>query len=120
MTKALISRHKIETLSNAIFLIGLGILIWTGFLWPGILLLIWATLAFRQYFSGRMYDLTISSVLLLGILVLNVLNIRITAIGPVLLILGGLYIVFREFTFGKDSNGEEKSEEIRDDMDVND
>jgi len=116
MAQALVSKRKATAISNGVFLIGLAMLIYTGYWWPGILLVVWANLFLKQYLTGRVYDATITSVLLLGLVALSVLNLGITALGPILLVVGGIYIIFREYTFAEDTNGEEKSEEIKDDM----
>ena len=66
-----LSKKKADAISNGIFLVGLGILVYTGSWWPAILLVIWATLAFRQYATGRLYDLAVSSLILLGLFLLK-------------------------------------------------
>ena len=67
MGQPILSKRKTEAIANGCFLIALGILFYTGAWWPGILLAIWLVLAVRQYFSGRTYDLFISSIILLGL-----------------------------------------------------
>ena len=117
MNVPILSKRKSDAISNGIFLIGLGILFYTNAWWPGILVAIWAALAVRQYFSGRLYDLLITSLILGGIVLISFFRFNWGVIVPVLFILGGIYIIFREYFFADDTNGEEKSEEIKDDID---
>lgn len=113
----LMAKRKIDAISNGALLIALGILFATDAWWPGILLAVWVTLAFRQYLSGRMYDLFVSSVILLGLFLISFLKLDWSILMPVLLVVGGIYIIFREYFFAEDTNGEDKSQEILDDID---
>lgn len=117
MTQPILSRRKTEAIANGCFLIALGILFYTRAWWPGILLAIWVLLAVRQYFSGRYYDLFLSTVILVGLFVASFFKYDWSMIIPILFVVGGIYIIFREYFFSEDTNGEEKSQEIRDDID---
>lgn len=112
MSAPLISKRKSDAISNGVFLIGLGILFYTNMWWPGILLAIWAALAIRQYFTGRTYDLIISSVILIGLFILNAFDLTWSVLMPVLFVIGGIYIIFREYFFAEEEC--DKSEEIQD------
>lgn len=94
----LLSKKRADTTSNGVFLIGLGILALTDFWWPGILLVLWVTLAIRQYFTGRFYDLATSSLILLGLFTVSILKFDWSVIVPVILIVGGIYTLFREYS----------------------
>ncbi len=113
----ILSKKKTEAIANGAFLICLGILFATDAWWPGILLAIWVSLAVRQYFSGRLYDLMMSSFILLGLFVISLLKLDWSILMPVLFVVGGIYIIFREYFFAEDTNGEDKSQEILDDID---
>jgi len=117
MVQPILSKRKAEAISNGAFLIGLGILFYTNAWWPGILLVIWAALAIRQFFSGRLYDLFISSFILIGLFIISLFKFDWAILMPVLFIIGGIYIIFHEYFFAEDTNGEEKSQEIQDDID---
>lgn len=91
------SKKKADAISNGIFLIAIGILVFTSYWWPGILIAIWATLATRQYLTGRLYDLILTTILLLGLSVVIILNLNWSVLVPVLLVLGGIHIIFREY-----------------------
>lgn len=118
MQKMTWSKRKADAVSNGVFLVGLGILVYSSAWWPGILLVLWATLATRQYLTGRIYDLAITSVLLLGLFIVTLLNLNWTVIVPVLLILGGIHIIFREYCVAEGIEDEdpieEKEKEIED------
>lgn len=106
-----ISKKKADAISNGVFLIGLGILIYTNAWWPGILLALWATLAVRQYLTNRIYDLAITTILLLGLFLVTFLNLNWSVLVPVLLILGGIHIIFREYCVAEGVEDENPIEE---------
>jgi hypothetical protein len=116
MIQSMMPSHKAQAISNGVFLIGLGILFYTNEWWPGIILVIWAALALRQGLTGRYYDVLLTSLVLLGLFIFSFYDLKWSVIAPVLFVLGGIFIIFREFFFTKDTNGEEKSEEIKDDV----
>src|SRR5258706_10812466 len=117
MARFSLSRRRADVISNGVGLIGLGIVFYLNAWWPGILLVIWASLATREYLTGRIWDLTISSFLFIGLFTIYYLNVDWSALMPVLFFLGGIYIIFREFFYAEDTNGIEKSQEIKDDID---
>lgn len=118
MVFKVMSKKKAHSISNGIFLISLGILIVTNAWWPGILLAIWATLASRQFLSGRLYYAIISSIVLLGLFTISFFKYDFDILAPVLLVVGGIFIIVREYFFTEDTNGEEKSVEIIEDADL--
>lgn len=112
MAKIYMSKRKADAISNGVFLVCLGILIYSDAWWPGILLALWATLATRQYFSGRIYDLIVTSILLLGLFIITLLNLNWAVIVPVLLILGGIHIIFREYCVAEGVEADDPVQEI--------
>jgi hypothetical protein len=96
------SKRKADAISNGVFLVCLGILFYTRFWWPGILLALWALLVVRQYLTGRMYDLIISSIILLGLFVVNYFNINWSILMPALFVVGGIYLIFREYYYSEE------------------
>lgn len=117
MGKLILSRRKASAISNGAFLIGLGILIYTNAWWPWILLAIWVGLALRQYLTGRTYDLVVSTFVLIGLFLITLFRLDWSMLMPILFVIGGIYIIFREYYFAEETNGEEKSQEIKDDID---
>lgn len=118
MSYKVVSRKKAHAISNGIFLVSLGILIATGLWWPGIILALWATIASRQYLSGRYYAAALSSLLLLGLFIVSFFEFKANVFVPILLVLGGGFIIFRESMNPDDTNGEETSIEILDDSNL--
>lgn len=113
-----LSKKKIDALSNGLFLISLALLFYLNFWWPGILLALWSMLALRQWLSNRTFDLIMTSVILLGLFIVSFFNITWSVLMPVLFILGGFYIIFREFFYPEDNIHEEKAQEIENDADL--
>lgn len=96
-----LSRGKIEAVSNGVFLIGLGALFYTGFWWPGILLVIWAMLAVRQLLSERKFDFVISTIILGGVFLISYFNLQWDMILPGVFVLGGIYLIVREYLYSE-------------------
>ncbi|KAF3362808.1 Uncharacterized protein PHSC3_000667 [Chlamydiales bacterium STE3] len=97
----ILEKRKADALANGIFLVGLGILFYTGFWWPGILLVLFANLAIRQYFTHRIFDLMVTSVILLGLFLLSFFSLSWDVLMPVLFIFGGLYIILKEYFYAE-------------------
>jgi len=116
MAKAILSKRKADAISNGVLLISLGILFYLNAWWPGILLAVWAWLGARQYFTGRHFDLTITTIILIGLFLIDYFNVQLLMLMPILFTVGGVYIIFREYFFSDDTNGESKADEIRHDI----
>lgn len=119
MAKPLMSKKKAHALSNGVFLICLAILFYTNLWWPGILLALWATIGLRQHLLGRRFDFIVTSIIFIGLFLVSVFKLEWNVLMPVLFLVGGLYLIVREYFFESDTNGEEKSEEILEDADIN-
>lgn len=119
MPKIIPAKKKIDAMANGCFLIALGILFFTNTWWPGILLALWVMLAIRQYLSNRIYDLVVTSFILIGLFIISTFKwFDWSIIMPVAFVVGGIYIIFREYFFTEDTNGEDPSQEIKDDSDI--
>lgn len=110
-------RNMIRTISTGILLIGLGVLFYTNFWWPGILIVLWVSIGVREYLSKRYYDLFVSTIILLGLFVMYYLNVNWNILLPILFVLGGIYIICREFFYSKRSRIEEKIAELQAELD---
>lgn len=103
MKHIILPKRKAEAISNGLALICLAVLFWSNFWWPGILLGILVWIGSRQYFTGRYWDLMITAVILISLFLVTLFNIDLSALVPILFILGGIYIVFREYYFSDDT-----------------
>lgn len=112
MSAPILSKRKSDAIANGVFLISLGLLFYTNYWWPGILLAIWASLGLRQYLTGRLYDLAISSFILIGLFLITALKLDWSVLMPILFVVGGIYIIFREYFFS------ESTEETIDPKDI--
>jgi hypothetical protein len=97
VSRIIFSKKKADAISNGIFLISIGILVYTNAWWPGMLLAIWATLATRQYLTGRIYDLFLTTLMLVGLSLVIYFDLNWSVLVPVLLVLGGIHLIFREY-----------------------
>lgn len=103
MKHLILSKRKAEAISNGLALVSLAVLFLTNFWWPGILLAILLWIGSRQYLTGRYGDLAISSVILICLFLMVLFNIDLSILVPILFILGGVYIIFREYYFSDDT-----------------
>lgn len=110
MSNPMVSKKKAQTLSFALFLIGIGILFFLKSWWPGIALVIGLSFAIKQYLLGKHWDMIISLFVFVGIFVTVQFQIEWDFLLPTLFILGGLYIFLKEF-FVKDPESEAETEE---------
>jgi len=115
-----LSKKKSDAISNGVFLIALGILFYTNTWWPGILLAIWGALATRQFLTGRIYDLVITSVILLGLYLIYYIHVDLSILMPIILVVGGIYIIFREYYYSEDESIDRKNIEIEKEIEEDD
>lgn len=116
MANPLTSKKKAGTLSTALFLIGLAVLVFTENWWPGIMLAVGLPLALRQYLLGRTYDMCISLLVFIGTFVTVQFDISWRVFLPILFTIGAIYILCREFLAPDDADREneiEKDENIQ-------
>jgi hypothetical protein len=97
MAERLTSRKKAQALSTALFLVGIGVLIFTENWWPGIMLAVGLPLALRQYLLGRSYDMCISLLVFIGTYITVEFDISWRIFLPILFTIGAIYILAREF-----------------------
>ena len=113
MAKAILSKRKSDAIANGAFLISLGVLFFTNAWWPGILLALWVTLALRQYLTGRHLDLVITSLLLLGLFVVSMFNMDLKMMLSLFFVVGGVYIIWREYSFTSDDSQQKEAQHIK-------
>jgi predicted membrane protein len=90
-------RTKAEAISNGVLLIFLGLLFYTNWWWPGILVAIWATFATRQYLTERYQDLLLTTILLFSLFVVALFNLSWNLLTPILFVLAGGYLILRAY-----------------------
>jgi hypothetical protein len=112
MSTPLVSQRRANATFNGILLIGLGILFWTEAWWPGIVLVIGAALIVRQSLRGRVYDAVLSAVIFGGLFVGALSNWSFSFLIPVLFTSAGLYLLFTEWWTKHDRVGDEKVEDM--------
>ena len=110
MAKPIMSKRKAQSLSFALFLIGLAINTYFKLWWPGIMLTVGLPIALKQYLNGKRFDMIVYLLVFLGAFVTVQFNIKWEVVLPVLFTLGGLYVFFREFFGPKDITEEDLEE----------
>lgn len=96
-------RSKADAMGNGVFLVFLGVLFYFNWWWPGMLVAIWASLATRQLVTGRTQDFLVTSILLLSLFLVAFFNLSWHLFMPILFVLAGGYIIFREFLSDKEN-----------------
>ncbi|MEM8629351.1 MAG: hypothetical protein AAGF04_04705 [Chlamydiota bacterium] len=104
------SRRKAHAMAFAVFLVGVGLLFILRSWWPGIALVVGLSLAVRQYLLASYFAMGMSLFIFTGIFVTEQFHFSSPWYMPLFLIIGGLYVFFREF-FGGSSVTESESEE---------
>lgn len=107
-----LSKRKADAISNGVFLVGIGILIYLNSWWPSLLLVLWATVGTRQYLTGRFFDLVVSTIILVGLFVVTFFRLDWTVLVPVLFVLGGIYIIYREYSLAEAIEPEDITREL--------
>lgn len=111
------TQQKADAISLALMLIGFGVISYTDQWWPWILLVLGTSILIRQYLRGRPYDMAITVLVFGGIFVISYFKVNWSALLPVLLIVAGIFILFREFFVKKDRVGEDEVEEESQEVD---
>ena len=102
MAQPIMSKRKAHSLSFALFLIGLAIITYFKYWWPGIMLTVGIPIALKQYLDGKRFDMIVSLIVFLGAFITVQFDIKWEVVLPVLFTIGGLYVFFREFFGPKD------------------
>jgi len=102
MAQPIMSKRKAQSLSFALFLIGLAINTYFKLWWPAIMLTIGIPIALKQYLVGKRFDMVISLIVFLGTFITVQFDIKWEIVLPVLFTIGGLYVFFKEFFGPKD------------------
>ncbi len=97
-------KRMADGISGGIFLISLGVLLYTGWWWPGIMVAIGissgASLIFRGQIWKGILSLAFFVSIPIGIWIINETDIPWSLVGPVILIGIGIITIVKVFFFG--------------------
>jgi hypothetical protein len=105
------THQRAVSVSGGVLLISLGILFYTNYWWPGILLALMATVGIKEILRGRYYDVVLSTAILGGLFLFFFFNSDWAVAVPVLFTIAGIWIIFREFFITQPRTGEEAVED---------
>ena len=112
MAHAHLTKRKALILSFMLFIVGIAILAFAEYWWPGLLLAIGVPIAVQQYLMGRNYDVGVTLFVFLGAFITIQFNIPWQHyLLPVLFVTGGIYVFFREFFIEEEGFTEEEEED---------
>lgn len=94
---------RAQAISTAIFLIGLAIIAYGNFWWPGIMLILGISVGLKQFILGQIYDMCVTLLVFVGTFVTVEYDISWEIFLPVLFSLGALYVLYKEFTSNDNS-----------------
>lgn len=106
------SQRRAQSVSTALFLLGLAIVSFTKSWWPNIMLVIGIPIAVRQYLLGRFHDMMISVLVFGGVYVTLNYEISWNILLPVIFLTAAIYVLFREFLETRSDTEVEKEEEL--------
>src|SRR3990170_7958888 len=112
MANQILSQKKAKTLSLALFLIGLALISFFDYWWPGIMLAVGVPVAVRQYLLGKYYDVAVSCIVFLGVFITVQFNVPWKLLLPILFVIGAIYIFFRDFVESKEESEVEREEDL--------
>jgi len=112
MTQPITTHQRASSIASGIFLISLGILFYTNYWWPGILLALAVTIAVKDFLRGRPYDLALSVIIFGGLFIFFYFSPKWSVAVPVLFTIAGIWIIFREFFLPKKRIGEDATVDI--------
>ncbi|MCX6990745.1 MAG: hypothetical protein NTX49_06775 [Chlamydiae bacterium] len=116
MVMPIVSKKRAKAICSALFLVGLGIVGFTGNWWPGIMLAIGIPLALRQYLLRKPYDVFVTLLIFVGVFVTAQFNNSWNIIMPVMFTVGGIYVFFRDYIESKLSPEPETEENINEEI----
>lgn len=102
MTFPIMSEQRADAVGKGVFLIGLGLLFLFNFWWPGILLVILASLGVRHLILGKFWEFVLLVALFVLLFVISFYHFEERYIIPALLIIGGTYFIIRELVKSSD------------------
>ncbi|MBM3192522.1 MAG: hypothetical protein FJZ63_07750 [Chlamydiae bacterium] len=112
MRKQLISSKRAKGFSIASFLLGLGILSVTNSIWPACMLVIGISLAIRQLFLRRYYEMCVSLIIFTGIYAIETWNLPWQTLLPVVFFTSALFILAREYVDSRLASLDQKDEDL--------
>ncbi len=116
MPNQIVCKKKAKLFSFLVFLVGLAALSYSRMWWPGILLAVGIPLALKQYLRGRNYDFGITLFVFIGGFVTVAFDVQWEIVLPVLFIIGGIYILCRDFLEGPLSSEPEIEEDMNEEI----
>lgn len=90
--------NRNSSISGGIFLIGLGILVYSGWWWPGILLVIGLASSAELILRGKYLSAALTFAFFASIPLLVAAHIPWPIVGPFVLIAMGIAVLVRNFT----------------------
>ena len=97
-------KFRNSSISSGIFLIGLGVLAYSGWWWPGILLVVGLSSGAALIMRGKYLPALITFGIFAVIPLIVAADVPWRIFGPFILVTMGASIIFRSFTKQKDKN----------------
>jgi phosphotransferase system glucose/maltose/N-acetylglucosamine-specific IIC component len=112
MAKPIVSKKRANALSYAILLFMLALISFRGSWWPDICIAIGTSLAFRNFLRHQYKDMVANIIIFGGLYAYVAFGLSWAIVLPVMLILGAIYVLFKEFLIAEEETEVEHEEEI--------
>ena len=119
MRKQLTSSNRAKGFSIATFLLGLGIIAITNNWWPATMLVIGISLAVRQLFLRKYYEMCVSLIVFVGIYIVEAWDLPWQTLLPVIFFTSALFILTREYVDSKLASEDQKEEDLNHEIEEN-
>ena len=124
MSKPILTEPRTKAVGLAVLLVGIAILSYTNWWWPGIMAVIGISTMVKQLLRKKVYEACLSLVIFGGITFTAIYGIGDKYIVPVILMVAAIYILFRAFFLADQEDEidreEEQNKEIEEDQeDIN-
>jgi hypothetical protein len=116
MTQPIVSKKRTQNICGALFFVGLGVVGFIGQWWPGVMLAIGIPLALRQFFLRKFYDVIITLIICFGIVIFSSYEMSTKVILPIMFIIAGIYIFFRDFIESQNTTEVEEEENLNEEI----
>ncbi len=120
MAQQIISKRRAQSITLALFLVGLAILSYLDAWWPGVMLVIGIPLAIRQYLMGKRHDSLVTIFIFIGFFFITKFNIAWKILVPILFILAACYILSREFLSSFQESEDEREDDLNHELEEKD
>jgi hypothetical protein len=111
MSKPILTEPRTKAVGLAVLLVGIAILAYTNWWWPGIVAVIGMSTIVKQLLRKKVYEAILSILIFGGISFTAIYKIGDKYFVPVILMIAALYVLFRAFFLSDQEDEIDREEE---------